>query len=472
MNSTLLEYFRFPEEFGDLGTCRNLTDKPGFFQFGQGIKCYGQYANSDSQRTTDGQIIDVLGNVRFEGGRVELPFDFTQIINNLRLERYPAARQPFLNKLTSNDAAHRFYYSLRPFLSASLRKHFQRVRLRGWQKIPFPRWHVDFTVESLMEQVTVLKLKSRGMTSAPFIWFWPDGARSCAIMTHDVEDYAGLNFCSELMNMDDQFAVKSAFQIIPEERYEIDHTLLDNFRARGFEINVHDLNHDGFLFLDRHHFEGRAKRINQFGKDINAEGFRSGALYRNQEWFDLFDFAYDMSVPNVAHLEPQRGGCCTVLPYFIGKLVELPVTTIQDYSLFHILGDYSTNLWEQQIEFITRRNGLVSFITHPDYLIEKKPRKVYSKLLDHLANMRDQHRLWIALPREVNSWWRNRNQMHLLQDGNHWRIEGPDSDRARIAYATLDGDCVVYSFGTENSNGPPRSRIRENPVPEANSKKV
>ena len=59
-----------------------------------------------------------------------------------------------------------------------------------------------------------------------------------------------------------------------------------------------------------------------------------------------------MSVPNVAHLEPQRGGCCTVMPYFIGDILELPLTTTQDYSLFHILGDYSIALWKQQIELI------------------------------------------------------------------------------------------------------------------------
>ena len=31
------------------------------------------------------------------------------------------------------------------------------------------------------------------------------------------------------------------------------------------------------------------------------------------------DFSFDMSIPNVAHLDPQRGGCCTIMPYFIGN---------------------------------------------------------------------------------------------------------------------------------------------------------
>ena len=30
------------------------------------------------------------------------------------------------------------------------------------------------------------------------------------------------------------------------------------------------------------------------------------------------------------------------MPYFIGHVLELPLTTAQDYTVFHVLGDYST----------------------------------------------------------------------------------------------------------------------------------
>jgi len=311
-----------------------------------------------------------------------------------------------------------------------------------------------------MERILALVLKSRGMTSVPFIWFWPNGAPSCAMMTHDVEDTAGRNFCNALMNLDDRFSFKSAFQIVPESRYETRNGFLDSFRERGFEINVHDLNHDGFLFRERAEFIRHAKEINQYVKEFRAEGFRSGAMYRNQDWYDAFEFSYDMSVPNVAHLEPQRGGCCTVMPYFIGNILELPLTTIQDYSLFHILGDYSVDLWKQQIDLIMQRNGLVSFITHPDYLIKKRAQSVYLDLLAHLARLRAENKLWITLPAEVNRWWRNRSQMSLVQDGDKWSIKGPDSDRARVARARLQGDSVVYEppepwrNGTSNEDSP------------------
>jgi hypothetical protein len=50
----------------------------------------------------------------------------------------------------------------------------------------------------------------------------------------------------------------------------------------------------------------------------------------------------------------------------------------------------------------------------------------------------------MALPAEVDRWWRSRREMTLVADGGGWRIEGPESDRARVAYAVLEGDRLVY----------------------------
>ncbi len=165
----------------------------------------------------------------------------------------------------------------------------------------------------------------------------------------------------------------------------------------------------------------------------------------------MFEFSYDMSVPNVAHLEPMRGGCCTVMPYFVGKIVELPLTTAQDYSLFHILNDYSIDLWKQQVDLIKRRNGLMSFIAHPDYLIERRARNVYESLLDYLRQMLEREKIWAALPGDVDLWWRARSQMKLVSRGSKWDIEGPGKERAQLAYAALDGDQLVYELPEASS---------------------
>jgi hypothetical protein len=240
--------------------------------------------------------------------------------------------------------------------------------------------------------------------------------------------------------------MKSAFQIIPESNEATWRHSADKLRGRGFEVNLHDLNHDGLLFADRQEFLKRAKRINDYARDFGCDGFRSGAMYREQSWFDAFEFSYDMSVPNAAHLEPQRGGCCTVMPYFVGDILELPLTTSQDYTLFHILNDYSTTLWKQQIELIVQKHGLISVITHPDYLLGEAQQEVYKELLAHLASLRDDQGVWAALPGQINEWWRSRHQMTLVADGDRFRIEGRGSERARVAYATLDNGRVKYAI--------------------------
>ena len=248
------------------------------------------------------------------------------------------------------------------------------------------------------------------------------------------------------MDLDESFGFRSAIQVVPETHPEASAGFVAKVRARGFEVNLHDLNHDGDLFRDREQFLRRVARINKHARELGCRGFRSGAMYREQRWYGAFELSYDMSVPNVAHLEPQRGGCCTVMPYFVGKILELPLTTAQDYTLFHILGDYSTRLWERQIDLILSEHGLVSFIAHPDYLIERRAREVYRDLLVHLSRLRDERKLWGALPGEVDSWWRDRRLMSLVGEGDAWRIEGPGHERARVAYATLEDDRVVYTL--------------------------
>jgi hypothetical protein len=292
--------------------------------------------------------------------------------------------------------------------------------------------------------------KDHGLERVPFIWFWPDGASACSIVTHDVEAEAGYRFCPALMSLDERFGIPASFQIVPEERYEVARGFLDETKARGFEINVQDLNHDGRLFRDYDEFVRRVAKINRYGQEFGAKGFRAAMLYRNQDWFNLLRFDYDMSVPNVAHLDPQRGGCCTVMPYFIGDMLELPVTTTQDHTLFNVLNDHSIALWRQQSERVMEQHGLLSFIVHPDYIVSSQPRKVYTQLLEFLTDLRAVKNVWIARPGEVDQWWRQRSQMRLTSRHGELVVEGPGHERARIAYACVERDRVVYEFSDKS----------------------
>jgi hypothetical protein len=444
VSQALIDYFRYPANLIRIQFSQPLSTDVGYFRFGPDAICYGRAASGFLSKDVLGPLYDSRADVAIDGHGALVPFDPDEIVANLRNECYHYDRS-----VRPRDSLHlrRLYYScIRPRLPSPLRQRLQRLALRGWDHIAFPRWPVDGTVEQILERLLAAAMEAQGIEQLPFVWFWPNGARACAIMTHDVDQLVGRNFCQELMDLDDAAGIRSSFQIVPEARYPVTDEFLDRIRTRGFEVNVHDLNHDGHLFSSHDEFVRRAARINEYGRQFRAQGFRSGTLYRNQAWYKELQFSYDMSVPSVAHLDPQKGGCCSVTPFFIGDILELPLTTIQDYSLFHILREYSIELWIRQLDSIMDRHGLASFNVHPECIIERRARQSYSALLKHLAHTRETRNLWVALPCDVDRWWRERSEMTVLGDPGNWRIEGKGKERARLAIATLKEGMLTFTI--------------------------
>lgn len=444
MPSILADYYNTPLKLSAACSCADRKGPAGFFSLGRELKCFGQSSAGVTPDISQAANFDATNAIRIAEAGVDLPFDPGAIVDNLRFERYVGPMSGTRRGLTQHPLVRAAYYVVREIMPVKVRKHLQRIYFNSWQELPFPNWPVDTTVDRLHEEFLKLAMRAAGVREVPFIWFWPSGASACLIMTHDVEGLSGRDFTPTLMKIDRSHDFVASFQVVPEKRYEVPDSYVQEIRANGFEFNVHDLNHDGQLFTNRAEFLLRAGRINDYVRKYSSKGFRAGAMYRNQEWFDAFEFQYDMSVPNVAHLEPQRGGCCTVMPYFIGNVLELPLTATQDYSMFHILRDYSLELWKTQIELVRRQHGLISFIAHPDYLIGDNYRATYEKLLDHLNRFSADNNVWKALPGEVNTWWRARNAMKLVKDGTQWKIEGAGSDRASIAFAVLEGDRLEF----------------------------
>lgn len=424
----------------------------GFFGF-DGLKLYGRTSQGPTCPVYSDDLPDVHTAVSDRSGSITLPFSPSEVIDNLRLERYVSAMKRSSASLSDHESAFRsVYYALRPLLPVSVRSILQRIALSKCTKIPFPAWPVDMTVEGLIEALWVLALRFSEHTQIPFIWYWPKGFKSCAIMTHDVETSAGQDLCLALLALDQEYGIRSSYEFIPEVRYEISEDIVGSIQQAGGEICIHGLNHDGRLFSSETEFRTRAKAINQHAQKWGARGFRSPIMYRNENWYDALGFSYDMSVPNVAHLDPQHGGCCTVFPYFCGDVLELPLTTTQDYSLYNILRSDPIAMWTAQIDAILAKGGLMSFIIHPDYTMNSKKQDLYRRLLQMLKQCGEKRDVWLALPGEVDSWWRARNSMTLAREGGTWTVQGTGSERATVACATLKDGKLAYVFQNEYAN--------------------
>jgi hypothetical protein len=124
---------------------------------------------------------------------------------------------------------------------------------------------------------------------------------------------------------------------------------------------------------------------------------------------------YDSSFPDTHPFDAQPGGCCSILPYFLGDMVELPITLPQDHTLFELLGEHDIALWRRKVAYIAACGGLVTVLVHPDYALTAERLRHYDELLALLCG-RDGG--WHALPRDVARWWRRRAELEQqFEDG-------------------------------------------------------
>ena len=434
--AAFVEHFGCPQEFAPFRVAGPLEGEPGYFRFASTLS-YGKIAGGPACKLPADCPRSVDAQVKVSRGDIVIPFDATETVDNFRCERYTVAER-------SQHILQSLYYGLRPVLPAPLRRFVHQAVSKARRASSFPHWPLDCSVEQIFDSLMQLALRATGDTEIPFVWFWPDGHQAACIMTHDVEGSRGAAHCDTVMDLDEHYGIRAAFQVIPQKRYSGFEELVGRIRARGFEPNLHDLDHDGRLYENLSSFRQRAGIINEHGRKYGLRGFRAGSMHRRQEWFHMLEFDYDMSVPNVAHLEPQSGGCCTVMPYFIGDLVELPLTMLQDYALFFILGQKSIDLWKEQMDAVLARHGLISFIVHPDYIMDPQEHRLYCELLEYLASFCAEHSVWMALPREINQWWRQRSRMQVVRNGDGWQIVGNGRERARLAFAQLVDGRVKY----------------------------
>jgi hypothetical protein len=91
---------------------------------------------------------------------LQFPFDPSEVVESLRMERYTADLCADQRSALSSRAVGKPYYSVRPMVGISVRRHIQRLALRNWRELPFPRWPIDTTVEQVFEKLLVSAMQA------------------------------------------------------------------------------------------------------------------------------------------------------------------------------------------------------------------------------------------------------------------------------------------------------------------------
>ena len=348
--------------------------------------------------------------VRHEDGAVYVPFDLEEAYGNYVNEHWVSAA----SVRALSDRQLQLYYRVKRLVPPRLRLAARRAFIRRGSLPEFPTWPFEPGGDRLVRFTARCLLEAGDVEETEFAWFWPHGHHAALILTHDVESASGLRGALEIADLEESRGVRSSFNIVADE-YEIDFGVIRELAERGFEVGLHGLHHDRSLFSSREEFERQLPALRKAALRLGAVGFRSPSTYRVQSWIGELPIAYDGSVPHSDPYEPQPGGCCTLWPYMLGGVVELPYTLPQDNTLFNLLQHDTADLWLRQLAIIEERAGLIHCLSHPDpgYLGRPNTRAIYAEFLEALSA---RETLWKALPRDVADWWRRRERGETTGD--------------------------------------------------------
>lgn len=330
------------------------------------------------------------------------------------------------------------FYMLKPLIPRFLQIYMRQLRTRNITKNDYEG------VELMYRKILEAEI---GKWDEPFyyIWFWPDGYKTASAVTHDVETEDGLKNVLRLADIDERYHVKASFEFVPE-RYKIDTGMVEELKSRGFEIAIHGLKHDGKLFSSKKIFSARLATIKKYATQWHVTGFRSPSLLRNTVLMENLDFGWDSSFPDWDPYGPQPGGCRTIFPFFISeKTVELPVTLMQDHTLFEILNKKDILLWKDKFDYIDSHNGLANIIVHPDYIFEGNRLRLYCEYIEYVES---KNNVWWALPCEIAEWWKQRDVSSIQWDTEQRPyIHGPAKMKGSIRW--IRGNGTTGYWGVE-----------------------
>jgi peptidoglycan/xylan/chitin deacetylase (PgdA/CDA1 family) len=303
-------------------------------------------------------------------------------------------------------AFNRLYWQIKPIIPTNIIKFLRAAVNRFKRSYSKEHWPIDDRYIRFQWEIMSQFLQNSRMSSIRIKDFWPDKRDFSFVLTHDVEKKNSHAFIPVVADLEEKYGFRSSFNIVGDQIPE-DRTMLQEIKARGFEIGLHGYHHDERIFYSKEIFLETSKQLNTCLKDLGAVGFRSPLNLRNPVWMQALEIEYDLSFFDTDPFEPISGGTMSIWPFRVGRFIELPATLVQDNTLVNFLGERTPKIWLDKVEFIKKFHGMALLNSHPDYLMNKTVWNVYESFL---KAMRDRSDFWNALPIETTRWWRHRTE--------------------------------------------------------------
>ena len=359
------------------------------------------------------------------------PFELCKLIIQWETETYALPSDiTFSMKLMQ-----KLYYNLPPAIQYLIWKTARIIRLRKRKEIKkFTNWPIDHNSDTLRKLLkNSILFEQENHESLNLTPKWPKGFRAALVITHDVDSKRGYKEgLPKIVEIERKYNVRSTWNFIARSReYELNTELLQEMISDGFEIASHGLYHDGLLdtlsIVERKDRLLKSKEIiESFIQNYKIEGFRSPRLIRTNDLWKLLQevgYTYDMSFPDVDHTTNSRFGMgvSANIPYNpviknadLYKeldIVELPLTVPQDTELFvdrKMPAEKALKIWKQKGDHVISLGGLIVFLFHPYYFVDKSHINMYENFLEYFTSKEN---LWITTARDAVEFWNHRKNI-------------------------------------------------------------
>ena len=313
-----------------------------------------------------------------EGGRLRAGFDAAAALETLRLETYREPAKPATRLLP-------FHYHHVP---GAVRIAIGKV-LTALESHEFPRWPVDPSGDALR---WILGEREGN---------WPGGKKFALLLSHDVDTQEGMDRASKFFEIEAAAGVPAVYSFVTST-YRIDGSLLRDILALGGEIAWHsDLHDNRIAFEPEEAIRRRIDSARGFIEEYGVTGMRSPSLCRTPALFKVAAerFQWDSSVPDTG----PGGGCASVFPYRIGKLLEIPLTMPMDADLVFRRGKPSSfpEAWMEKARYIRDVGGVAVLNTHPEPHFSGRPEawEAYAEFLRRVKELDP----WIVVPKGLRT---------------------------------------------------------------------
>jgi peptidoglycan/xylan/chitin deacetylase (PgdA/CDA1 family) len=222
--------------------------------------------------------------------------------------------------------------------------------------------------------------------------------KSICIITHDIESEKGLRKALRLKEIEEKYEIESTWFLLTEE-YSLDKKIVKRLAEKG-EIALHGDRHEAkFYSLKKDEIVERLKKSKEKLEEVvekEVVGFRAPLLQYNKKILEAVSeagFKYDSSAPAWEPLNPltmKPDGIELLNPIKINRIMEIPITIIQDHQMLYILKfktEQAIEQWIEKINEIGKLGGMSLLLVHPDHeLASQQSIESYKKLLEKVSS--------------------------------------------------------------------------------------